>query len=151
MLSSSCDATSLFAHLNWTSKEEGDEKEEEGDEEEEEDEDKEGEEEEDEDKEGDKEEDEEGDEEGDEDEEEEGNEEVRTFKRWLKSPNCLLRKAKRSSTLSLILLNSKYTLSTLYLHETGRRYRLPSSGSIICPSRARSIRVSKSDASKNNW
>jgi len=149
MLSSSCDAISLFAHLNWTSKEEGDEKEEEGDEEEEEeDEDKEGEEEEDEDKEGDKEEDEEGDED---EEEEEGDEEVRTFKRWLKSPNCLLRKAKRSSTLSLILLNSKYTLSTLYLHETGRRYRLPSSGSIICPSRARSIRFSKSDASKNNW
>jgi len=128
VLSSSCDAFSLFARLKWTSEEEGEEKEDDGDEKEEEEE-----------------------EEGDEKEEDEGDAEedegVRTPTRWSSSPSRLLRKAKRSSTLSLILLNSKYTLSTLCLHEIGRRNRLPSSGSIRPSSRSLSTHFSKSHAS----
>ncbi len=116
VLSSSCDASFLFARLKWTSEEEGEEKEDDGDEKEE--------------------------EEGDA-EEDEG---VRTPTRWSSSPSRLLKKAKRSSTLSLILLNSKYTLSTLCLHEIGRQNRLPSSGSIRPPSRAFSTHFSKSYA-----
>jgi hypothetical protein len=113
--------------LKWTSEEEGEEKEDDGDEKEEEE------------------------EEGDEKEEEEGDAEedegVRTSTRWSSSPSRLLRKAKRSSTLSLILLNSKYTLSTLCLHEIGRQNRLPSSRSVRPPSRAFSTHFSKSYAS----
>jgi len=79
----------------------------------------------------------------DEDEDEDEDEEMRTFKRWLKAPNRLLKKATRSSTFFFILLNSKYTLSTLCLLEIGRLNLLPSSGWISPSSRAHLRSLSK--------
>jgi hypothetical protein len=86
--------------------------------------------------------------EGEEDEDED--EEMHTFKRWLKSPNCLFQKATRSPTFLLILLNSKYTLSTFCLLEIGSLNLLPSSGWICPSSRANLTSLSKSYSSSYN-